>query len=82
LDRVRYPNYTARPLCLGIEFWMPQEAPDERSDLNLTDACHSDAVAWVPQARLKACAGSSTHTGAGVLFRVIVKCRAGQQNCL
>lgn len=32
---------------------MPQEAPDEPSYLILTDACHNDAVAGMPQARFK-----------------------------
>ena len=51
--RVRDSNYTARPLCLGIEVGVPQEAADERSDFILPDACHNDTVAGVPQARLK-----------------------------
>jgi len=48
--RVRDSNYPARPLCLGIEVGVPQEAADERSDLILPHACHHDAVAGVPQA--------------------------------
>jgi hypothetical protein len=48
--RVRDSNYPARPLCLGIEVGVPQEAADEHSDFILPHACHNYAVAGVPQA--------------------------------
>jgi hypothetical protein len=51
--RVRDSNHTARPLCLGVEVGVPQEAPDERSDFILPDAHQHYAVAWVPKARPK-----------------------------
>jgi hypothetical protein len=51
--RVRDSNYTALPLCLGIEVGVAQEAPDERSNFILSDTCHNDTVAGVPQTRVK-----------------------------
>ena len=50
---MRDSNYTAPPLCLGVEAGMPQEAPNESSDFILPDARHNYAVARVPQSWLK-----------------------------
>ena len=50
---MRDSNCTARPLCLGVEAGVPQEAADERSDLILPDFRNNYAIARVPQSRLK-----------------------------